>query len=50
MDYYCFPTRTGDVSVFFDLEQYTNYRERFFLPNYPGRCNASKAKRQIVIV
>ena len=30
MDYYCFPTKTGDVSVFFDLEQYSNSRERDF--------------------
>lgn len=30
MDYYCFPTKTGDISIFFDLEQYTNHRERFF--------------------
>lgn len=30
MDYYCFPTETGDISVFFDLEQYTNSNERFF--------------------
>jgi len=30
LDYYCFPTKTGDVSVFFNLEQYTNYREKFF--------------------
>lgn len=30
MDYYCFPTKTGDISVFFNLEQYTNSRERFF--------------------
>ena len=30
MDYYCFPTKTGDVSVFFDLEQYSDFNERFF--------------------
>lgn len=30
MDYYCFPTKTGDISVFINLEQYSNYRERFF--------------------
>jgi len=30
MDYYCFPTKTGDISVFFNLEQYDNARERFF--------------------
>ena len=24
MDYYCFPTKTGDISVFFDLDQYSN--------------------------
>ena len=30
MDYYCFPTKTGDISVFLNLEQYTNYNERFF--------------------
>ena len=30
MDYYCFPTKTGDISVFLNLEQYTDYSERFF--------------------
>ena len=30
MDYYCFPTKTGDISVFFNLEQYNNSSERFF--------------------
>lgn len=30
MDYYCFPTKTGDISVFFNLEQYKNFKERFF--------------------
>lgn len=30
MDYYCFPTKTGDISVFFDLEQYNDFREKFF--------------------
>lgn len=30
MDYYCFPTKTGNISVFFNLEQYDNSRERFF--------------------
>ena len=30
MDYYCFPTKTGDASVFFDLEQYSDFNERFF--------------------
>ena len=27
IDYYCFPTKTGDLSVFLDLEQYTDIRE-----------------------
>lgn len=30
MDYYCFPTNTVDISVFLNLEQYTDSRERFF--------------------
>jgi len=30
LDYYCFPTKTGDISVFLNLEQYTNYNEKFF--------------------
>lgn len=30
MDYYCFPTITGDLSVFLDLDQYTNSNERGF--------------------
>ena len=30
IDYYCFPTKTGDISVFIDLDQYTNWREREF--------------------
>jgi len=28
IDYYCFPTKTGDISVFTDLDQYTYWRER----------------------
>ena len=30
MDYYCFPSRTGDISVFFNLDQYNDSREKFF--------------------
>lgn len=30
MDYYCFPTKTGDISVFLDLDQYNDYREESF--------------------
>ena len=30
MDYYCFPTKTGDISVFTNLDQYIDYNERFF--------------------
>lgn len=30
MDYYCFPTKTGDISVYLNLEQYDNSGERFF--------------------
>lgn len=30
MDYYCFPTKTGNVSVFFDPAQYTDSEERLF--------------------
>ena len=30
MDYYCFPTKTGDISVFLNLKQYTDFKERFF--------------------
>lgn len=30
IDYYCFPTKTGDISVFIDLDQYTNWREKSF--------------------
>lgn len=28
IDYYCFPTKTGDISPYMNLEQYTNYREK----------------------
>ena len=28
IDYYCFPTETGDTSVFTNLEQYTNFQKR----------------------
>ena len=28
IDYYCFPTKTGDISPYMELEQYTNYREK----------------------
>ena len=30
MNYYCFPTKTGDISVFFDLNQYSNSSEKLF--------------------
>lgn len=28
IDYYCFPSKTGDISVFTDLDQYTNWDEK----------------------
>ena len=28
VEYYCFPTKTGDISPYMELEQYTNSRER----------------------
>ncbi len=30
MDYYCFPTKTGDISLYLNLEQYDNSGESFF--------------------
>ena len=28
IDYYCFPTKTGDIAPYMELDQYTNYREK----------------------
>lgn len=28
IDYYCFPTKTGDITPYMELDQYTNYREK----------------------
>lgn len=28
IDYYCFPTQTGDLSPYMDIEQYTNYDQK----------------------
>lgn len=49
MDYYCFPTRTGDVSVFFDLEQYTNSRERFFYQTTQEDVMLAKQKGKLLL-
>ena len=49
MDYYCFPTKTGDISVFFNLEQYDNYRERFFYQIAQEDVTLAKQKGKLLL-
>lgn len=49
MDYYCFPTKTGDISVFFDLEQYTNSKERFFYQITQKDVMLAKQKEKLLL-
>lgn len=49
MDYYCFPTKTGDISVFFNLEQYHNSRERFFYEIAQEDVKLAKQKGKLLL-
>lgn len=49
MDYYCFPTKTGDISVFFDLEQYKNSREKFFYQIAQEDVRLAKEKGKLLL-
>lgn len=49
MDYYCFPTKTGDISVFFNLEQYDNYRESFFYQIAQEDVTLAKQKGKLLL-
>lgn len=49
MDYYCFPTRTGDISVFFNLEQYTDSSERFFYQTTQENVMLAKQKGKLLL-
>ena len=50
MDYYCFPTKTGDISVFFNLEQYDNSRERFFYQIAKEDVMLAKQKGKLLLL
>lgn len=49
MDYYCFPTKTGDISVFFNLEQYTDSRERNFYERARENVMLAKQKGKLLL-
>lgn len=49
MDYYCFPIKTGDISVFFNLEQYDNSRERFFYQTTQEDVILAKQKDKLLL-
>lgn len=49
MDYYCFPTKTGDVSVYFNLEQYTDTREKFFYQIAQEDVRLAKQKGKLLL-
>lgn len=49
MDYYCFPTKTGDISVFFDLDQYTDSSERFFYEIAQEDVRLAKQKGKLLL-
>lgn len=49
MDYYCFPTKTGDDSVFFNLAQYDNPRERFFYQTAQEDVMLAKQKGKLLL-
>jgi len=49
LDYYCFPTKTGDISVFFHLEQYDDYSERFFYEIAQEDVRLAKQKGKLLL-
>lgn len=49
MDYYCFPTKTGDISVFFNLEQYNNSKEIFFYQMIQEEVMQAKQKGKLLL-
>lgn len=49
LDYYCFPTETGDTSVFFSLEQYTNSREKAFYSRTQKDINLALQKDKLLL-
>ena len=49
MDYYCFPTKTGDISVFINLEQYDNYREKLFYQRAQEEVMLAKQKGKLLL-
>lgn len=49
MDYYCFPTKTGDISVFFNLEQCTDSRERNFYERARENVMLAKQKGKLLL-
>lgn len=49
MDYYCFPTKTGDISVFLNLEQYTNSRDKCFYQMTQKAVMLAKQKGKLLL-
>lgn len=49
IDYYCFPTKTGDLSVFMDLDQYVNHSERFHFQCFQEDVLLAKQKGKLLL-
>lgn len=49
IDYYCFPTETGDISVFTNLEQYTNSREKEYYERTLKEVNEAREKGKLIL-
>ena len=49
IEYYCFPTKTGDISVFMDLDQYTNWREKEYYERTQEDVLLSKEKGKLLL-
>ena len=49
IDYYCFPTKTGDISVFTNLDQYTNPREKGYYERTQKEVNEAREKGKLIL-
>lgn len=49
IDYYCFSTKTGDISVFTDLDQYANWREKRYYTSTREDVFLAKEKGKLLL-
>lgn len=49
IDYYCFPTKTGDISVYTDLDQYTYWREMEYYQTTQEDVLLAKEKGKLLL-